>query len=428
MRNQKIYFLLTHPKGIGTYNFRIFSFVKKLVERNKEIYILSFKYPFKSFYEFGEEVLGFENLYRNLSVKYNFIQILVGFMQTFGIHPFFQRILYALNIIIYKKDLWYVSLSKSSYFKKRELDYDVFVASGGPGSVLDMAYEISIQNPKTILFLDYRDPWNLGYNLLGTSSAIHRFKSQFMRKRELKILERANHITVVSESLKNFFPKDIQLKTTVIQNGSNYNQDYILPLINPKPIIFNLIYVGTIYNEQLEDETFFQAFSIFKKNLGNTKEISLKFIGSKRNRKLVSILEKYNLLDVTEILDRVGSKELLPYLLNASMFLHLRYAKNSKIITTKNSDYLLFRKPILLPVSDNGDLSESILKQKSGYICNSVESNVAVLLKEFKKNETNLSIIINLDKDLSYLTREKLAEDFSCLLNKVIGEFTPPNP
>src|SRR5690606_14096607 len=102
------------------------------------------------------------------------------------------------------------------------------------------------------------------------------------------------------ESLKSFFPKEIQLKTTVVENGSNYNEEEIMPLINAKPSTFNLVYIGTIYDEQLQDETFFESFSIFKKNIKDSTSISLKFIGSKRNKKLISVLNKHNLLDVVE--------------------------------------------------------------------------------------------------------------------------------
>jgi hypothetical protein len=91
------------------------------------------------------------------------------------------------------------------------------------------------------------------------------------------------------------------------------------------------------------------------------------------------------------------------------MFLHLKYRDRSQIITSKNADYLMFKKTILLPVSDKGDLAESITKYKSGYVCNGVEETVNALNKDYNKFINKESVALD-NGDFSFLSRSEISK------------------
>ncbi|HEY1056104.1 MAG TPA: hypothetical protein VGE24_13250, partial [Emticicia sp.] len=176
-------------------------------------------------------------------------------------------------------------------------------------------------------------------------------------------------------------------KIKVLENGSNFEVD---DLINSAPKSFNIVYLGTLYDDQLRDETIFRTLSGFIK-YKNPSEIKLQFIGSSGNKLLPSILKKYRLTNICEITGRLGSDEVKEYLNNASIFLQLKYGQRSDIITSKQADYLLFNKPILLPVSDYGDLCKSIKGNNAGFVGTTVEDNVGYLelcWQKFKKHES----------------------------------------
>jgi glycosyltransferase involved in cell wall biosynthesis len=244
-----------------------------------------------------------------------------------------------------------------------------------------------------------------------------------MLKGEMHILKNADHIITVSESLKSFFPPEFQHKITVIENGSNFEQEEIITKINCKPSQFNVVYLGTVYDDQLFEEDFFIAFAEFYKNSTVKEQISLKFIGSDKNLKLKKILKKYGLDEISEITVRVDNETLIQYLLNASIFLHLRFKGRSKIISSKISDYLMFRKPILLPVSDKGDIADSITHYNAGYVCNGVGETLESLREEYKKYLTGESIVLH-KNDFSWLSRKELAKK----LTKIISSLNSPNP
>ena len=161
---------------------------------------------------------------------------------------------------------------------------------------------------------------------------------------------------------------------------------------------------------------YFNEHSLKNKNLANIK---LQFVGSARHSYLNHILTKYNLHAMVQQSGRVKKQELKSYLENASVFLHLKYGDKTGIITSKQADYLAFKKPILLPVSDNGDLAESILYHKAGYVCNTVEENVAILESLYQKFQNGESLIIAQSEEMLLKnSRPYIAKEFVDLVLK----------
>ena len=290
------------------------------------------------------------------------------------------------------------------------------MAFGGPFSLFSTANNLS-KKINFKLILDYRDPWTCGYTPLGGINFLHQIRNCREKKHELALISNANLITTVSSSLKNFLPENIQTKIKVIPNGSNFNDIEITKETNIKN--FNIVYAGTVYNEQLLDLTFFESFKIFLKDK-DTNTISLQFIGSDNNPLLKNILKKYDLLHLSIISKRVVRKNLLKILNDSSVFLHLKYGDKKNIITSKQSDYLTFRRPILLPKDDLGDLSESINKNQAGFVCNSVDENVKILNFLFQKFQKKENLFINQSEEfINSLKRETISKEFVNFLLKI---------
>ncbi|MBD3747883.1 MAG: glycosyltransferase [Sphingobacteriales bacterium] len=421
-----VHIIISHPKGNGTFTHRIKSFKNALELNGLKVKIPHILYPFETYYQGISKEINIipEKSLIIIKPKSNLIQNTTTKLQKLTSGKILIKILYALNILLYKIDLWYVPLFKS--YTINHLEDNIIIASGGPGSVFRMGYELA-NNSNSKLILDYRDPWNLGYNLLETGSWINKFKRKIMLKTELQILEYAHHITTVSESLKSFFPKKYHHKITVIENGSNFEQDEIIDLINPTPSKFNITYLGTIYHEQLFEEDFFKAFSQFYHDKADNykNHIRLNFIGSDKNDRLKLLIKKYDLNEATVITKRLKQEDLLKYLVNASLFLHLRFKGRSKIITSKIADYLMFRKPILLPISDDGDIAETIRKYKAGYVCSNYLEVVNTLENEFQGFLNKEDITLR-KGDFSCLSRSEIANKLIELI-KGLEESNPPS-
>ena len=392
-----------------TFTNRYINFNKTLNQYHYRSKIISVSFPFKPHpnnnLKEKKSFKDIKNVFQLTAKKLNPLQKQLLFIDNKGLGFTNKKIFLALHLMFYKVDHWFVS-------KKDLLTINLnasLIISGGGSGIIKSAVYLADKN-KAKLVLDYRDPLNFGYHLLETNKLIYRFKRFFTIGNEIRFLRKANHIITVSESLKSFFPEEFQEKISVIENGSNYEFNFIKDKINPAPQEFNIVYLGTIYNDQLTDETFFISIKAFiTQHKINESSIKIYFIGSNLNLKLSDIITKYGLKPFTHITERLEEQQVLNYLLNASMFLHLKYGDRSQIITSKNADYLMFKKSILLPVSDKGDLAESITKYRAGYVCNGVEETLNALNREYTKFVNRENVTLN-NGDFSFLSRSEISK------------------
>lgn len=339
--------------------------------------------------------------------KMNVIQRLVYRFKSKYVHFLYQ--------IFFKKEVSTPSdFSILKQLKKENFQRGYVIVSGAPYGIFQYAKVIA-DKLDSKLVLDYRDPWTFGYTNIDGLSMVFKIKQFLQRKTEQKLIQQSTIVTTVSKTLKEYFPEVYQHKIHIIPNGSNYGITDIQPKSDST---FNIVYLGTVYNEQLNDDVFFEAFYQFLKDK-ETKNIKLYFIGSFYTNELKNKIEQFGLSEVTVVTKRLTKNELLPYLNNANAFLHLRYGNRTGIITSKQGDYLFFRKPVLLPVTDDGDIAESISLNNAGYVCRTVEENIAVLNKLWENFEKGQSLIIEQSEEfLKENSREAIADRFvSIVLN-----------
>ncbi|MFC5283699.1 hypothetical protein [Pedobacter alpinus] len=382
--------------------------------------VITFDYGIKKSYFLGLETTPADSFspknYQIIKVKLNLIQSLgVRFLNND--FKKLWRIFQLLHLIIYQKDIFYPNFSLNDLnIELKNNDY--IFTSGSHFSLFEIAENLS-KKFGLKLILDYRDPWTLGYNPIDGLSVIHYLKILISRKKEIKLLNSAFLITTVSESLKSFFPLHYQSKIKIFANGSNFLIEEVEKQTQTKT--FQIVYAGTIYREQLQDETFFESLQGFVVNK-KTENIKLKFLGVGDNKSLKKLIKKYNLKNITSYTHRLKRDEFLLQMNNTSIFLHLKYGNKKDVISSKQAEYLMFNRPILLPVSDNGDIAESILKNKAGFVCNNQSEVLKALESIWTKFKNQENLYLNRIETYNFnISREKIAKDF---VNMVLN---PPN-
>ncbi|WP_017260364.1 glycosyltransferase family protein [Pedobacter arcticus] len=408
----EIIFILPYLNLNTTSNARFKSFIFSFIERGASVKIITFKHPIK-------RNVGLANQFspKPLETILESRQVVVvpelNLLQRFSffilntVQSELWKVFNRVHQVIYGADIFSpgkLNLSDLNISKNKN---HVVIACGGPFGIYDYASQLAKKlNAK--LILDYRDPWTFGYIPLSSSRMIYRMAVFFNRRRELMFLEQACSITTVSMSLKRKFPVRFQGKISVLENGSDFAEEQIEK--RPREI-FTIVYLGTLYNEQLEDDVFFRALSEFQKiNHLSPDFFKVWFLGSSTNKVLPNLIHHFSLQNYVEVTERLDALAVQEHLEKASVFLHLKYGNRTEIISSKQADYLMFRKPILLPNTDNGDIAESIINNKAGYVCDGkVESIVSVLQKEYDNFLRGESNILE-DRDLSYLSRTKIAE------------------
>ena len=308
-------------------------------------------------------------------------------------------------------DLYYPSNSLLSYFNSGKLKKsDVLIASAPPYALLITATLLS-EKSDCKLVLDYRDPWSYGFKPIDSKPIIGEIKKHLWRRSEMKCLRKASLVVCESLATKQLFPKEYHHKIEVIENGANL-QVINSSKIQDKTDVFRIIYLGTVYNDQLIDKTF---FSVVKKFINqksvNRSKFQLIFIGSAKNQTLRSIISQYKLEEITTITKRLPLEEAIEICYTASIFLHLRYGDRNEVDTSKHLDYLALQKPILLPISDNGNMAEKTKKNNAGYVCENDQECYNVLNNLWNKHLAKESFRIKRDDDFLYsISREAEAE------------------
>jgi hypothetical protein len=382
---KRLLFLIPYLNQNTTSVNRIHSFISEAISR-EDLETIVLYYDFSAL---NSASIGIDGIISNinqstaervysLSPSLNLLQK-IAFWLINRKHHSLYKIVTVLHQIIYFTDIFTIHKINNQLEKFNLSKNDKIVALGGPFGLFKTATNIK-EKYNVKLSIDYRDPWTYGYSPIDGFLLFHKYKQIIIRNQENRILRLANNISTVSASLKSFFPVNFQSKIDVIPNASNYLE----VSIEKHPKEFQLIYLGTIYDIQLSDETFFKAFSKWMLEK-QPEKVKIIFLGADNNQKLKEIIKKYDLDAVSQITKRLRKDEVKIYLENASIFLHLKFGDRSQIITSKQADYLRFQKPILLPVSDYGDIAVSITENNAGYICNSENEILETLSKLYLK-------------------------------------------
>jgi hypothetical protein len=182
-----------------------------------------------------------------------------------------------------------------------------------------------------------------------------------------------------------------------------------------------MVYLGTVYNDQLEDITFFKALRKFiDLYVVQPQYFQIRFIGSGESLKLKEIIKHFKLEPYTSISQKMPISQVYTELYTTAMFFHLKYGDRKEIITTKQYEYLAFQKPILLPVNDYGDLEESIKKYDAGFVCESEKEIVDVLKMSIDNHfNGNPRRITRTEGELYDLSRQGQEEKLLKLIDKL---------
>ena len=322
-------------------------------------------------------------------------------------------------LLITGKDFNYPTNSLESFFKDNPLSKNDILIASAPPSTLFIAARKLAKTHGCKLILDYRDPWTYGYKPIDSMPLINDFKKFKSRDQENKGLKAATLINCDSESVKKLFPPQYHYKINPILNGAN------LQVIDPDKINdsyskLRIVYLGTIYNDQLVDETFFKALQAFVlKNKLTGGEAEVIFVGSARNQRLKQVISNHKLDGFCVVTERMEISKAMELAYTASAFLHLKYGSRADVDTSKHLDYLALQKAILLPMTDRGNVASLIKKDNAGYVCESEEECLAALEELWAKHQRGESMKTPRSPEFLYsISREAEAQKFVDLIKK----------
>lgn len=257
-------------------------------------------------------------------------------------------------------------VKKSVRFLKKvveEQKIDVVISTGPPHSMHLIAKQLNEQtNVKWLA--DFRDPWsNLYYNEDFNHSSIAKKIHQNLEK---KILQQADVVTTVSNSLKLEFEKTSN-NVKVITNG------FDTEVLDKKELKldkkFSISYIGLLPKQSHSDLFFKVLRTLIDTNKNFAKDLQVNFIGDIANEVKLAV-EKYNLQNYVTFTGYVSHKKAIEYQQKSQVLLLLipNVKHNRGILTGKLFEYLTTNRPILAIAPKEGDLEKILENTNTGIV------------------------------------------------------------
>ncbi|WP_445747788.1 glycosyltransferase family 4 protein [Polaribacter sp.] len=309
------------------------------------------------------------------------------------------------------KIFWVKSSVKflQNYLNKNSID--VIISTGPPHSMHLIAQKISTKN-NIKWIADFRDPWtDLYYNNEFKQLS---FAKQQNKKLEKSVLENADLILTVSNSLKKDFSK-IAKKVEVITNGfdSEALQDEQV-ILDSK---FTISYIGLL-PKQSNPIVFFKVLKELCDTYQEFKnDLKMLFVGD-ISQEVIFEIEKNNLTEVTEFKGYVSHSEAVEYQKKSQVLLLLipNVPKSVGILTGKLFEYLTAKRPILALGPENGDLAEILQNTNAGVVIDhqneaKLSTEILRLYQQFKEGKLTVN-----SKNLVQYHRKNLTEQLANLI------------
>ncbi|WP_461789010.1 glycosyltransferase family protein [Pedobacter sp.] len=369
---------------------------------------------------------------RPIKIKGNLIEIPMSYAPGF-FHNLYKGLIESGRRVVAKfllacyysitgKEIFDLGREFNKYKKKTNINLtkeDIILVSFPSLAIHNLGYALK-QEFGCKLILDYRDPGVFGYKQIEDNKILSFLRKRFLKRNELRNLKAADLIITISESIRNLFPEKYRSQIEVVRNGYDFKK-VNFNLINHHPYTFKLIYLGTVYNDQLEDITFFKAIrKLIDLYLVQPQYFQIRFIGTGESLRLKEIIKHFHLEPYVYISQKMPIDQVYTELYSAAMFFHLKYGNRREIITTKQYEYLAFQKPILLPVNDHGDLQESINKYQAGYICKDEHDLISFLKQSLDNHFNNQPVRVDrTQEELYHLSRQGQEEKLLKLIEKL---------
>ncbi|MCX6231382.1 MAG: glycosyltransferase family 4 protein [Bacteroidetes bacterium] len=266
---------------------------------------------------------------------------------------------------------------------------------------------------------DFRDPWTdiFFYDLL-----YHTKLAEFIDKKlEKKVIENADSITTVSDTLIEMFKEKSgninPEKFTTIPNGFNH-EDFLLPS-TPSKDTFILMYIGSLSIDYNLD-CMIKAFSnVIKAN--PVVKIKIVMIG-KIDKKINDIFNKEEISDNLEVINFVLHNEVIKLLKTSTAVFFTIYpaVRKEGLISAKIFEYLAVKKPIICIGPTKGDVAKLIHECNAGEVLDYEDEDG--ITKYFQSLIDKWKLNYNLDlygEEYNKYSRYNQVEKFAKIINLI---------
>lgn len=300
----------------------------------------------------------------------------------------------------------------SNYLKSNKID--LIVSTGPPHSMHLIAKGLKAECGIPWL-ADFRDPWtNIDFaeDLPFTKSALKK-----NAKLEKEVLEKADHIVVVSALVKQEFESKTNQPVTLITNGFDH-ADFESTKVENDNDEFILLHTGSLNNRRNHPALWKAISQLITEKVDKIETLRIKLIG-KTDANTLDDIEKYGLKGITVMVDYMSHGEVIKEQLKANILLLLvnrfgedigGFNSSKGTVPGKLFEYLACQKTILAVGIPESQIDEILTDTDAGKVCHydDIEGMKAFIINALN----NASAKSDLEKIMRY-SRKNLTKDLS---------------
>lgn len=377
---------IPHCSSIGGV-IRVLSYAKFFTDRGAEVVIISQKNQFYNYFGYRSYLSNIRNILIPFNENSNSLKIKQNYR---------KKSLLIKKIIIFLKNIlscYGIDVASENYNQYKDLvneninkyKFDNVIISGPPFSLFKLCLFIRKKNKNVNIILDYRDSWNLRFNL-----NLFNFLSTYIL--EKKVVNNVDYITCATSKIKEKLDKKfyINQKTKLMANGFETQIKKKIKPINLKNKNTILIgYFGLIDN----NENSYRDIKILKyfESL-NQSNINIKFIFYGNNSIDFIKPKNYEFYEAIDHSKALIEMSKMDYLLT----IHTDKKTVEEVVTGKFYDYISAQKKIIVLTRGKSEAGRLVKKYKLGFEIDTLDNK--------EKNLKTMREILSSKKSVNYNT------------------------
>ena len=226
-----------------------------------------------------------------------------------------------------------------------------------------------------------------------------------------------------AEKLKNLH-SSLREKIFVITNG--FDPTDFEGLHEKRPDKFTITYTGSLYGSGRDPSPLFIAIrKLIDENKIDPAKIEIRFYAS--GNFPVILAEKYELVNVVKVYDRVSYSRSLENQLNSTVLLIVEWAPEGKgdIYTGKIFEYLGAGRPILAIAPEQGIISDLLTQTKTGVASIDSSDISSIIQKWYDQFIMSGSVTLaGNDDEIQKYYRENKTQELSMIMSSIVNHET----
>lgn len=304
------------------------------------------------------------------------------------------------------------------YLKTHKID--LIASTGPPHSMHLIAAKLKVETGIPWL-ADFRDPWTTIDFVDDMPFSKRAIKKN--EKLERMVLHVADHITVVSDLMKEEFESKTEKPVSLITNGFDH-EDFENINVSKSEGAFTIIHTGSLNNRR-NHPAVWQAIAELRNEYPElTHKLRLRLIG-KTDADAREEIKAAGLESISEFIDYMSHADVIVEQLKADILLLMvnRFGETDSgfksgkgTVTGKLFEYLACQKPILAAGIPDSQINEILTETGAGKVCDydDVKGMKAFILKSLKEPLQKSD-----DKKIMQYSRKNLTGKMAEIFNKL---------